>query len=377
MTAGLTTAEELKFRLLAEGLVITDAALEYIALRNSDRSLTPADYASTSGIILELEDGVWVNAPIAEHNANFVALPAFRLVVDDDRLVIEGDGLASSAAFWIQPAWHGQSNEVGEAYNSYAYMHCDRVRISPVEGCAIVCTFCDLPYEFRYRTKRIAGLVEVIRTAVDDPVQPAGHILISGGTPRPEDYDYLQESYATVITTFPELAVDIMMVPMAGLLDVAELRRLGLAELSINIEIFSRPLARRVMRRKHDLGPAYYLDFLEQAANELGGSKVRSMLLVGIEPPEETLAGVEEIARRGCVPVLSPFRPDPSTPMRNAPPPSGAVLRETYLRAFEIAERHGVPLGPPCIPCAHNTLTLTAATGNGSANLSHRRPNLV
>lgn len=358
----LSQAELLKFGLMSEGLAISPEAKAHIDRANGDRPMTPADYASTSGVILALNDDVWVNAPIATYNPNFVSDPSYRLILDGDQLVVEGQGLTSTAGFWLPPTYHGQLNAEGEPYNSYAFTHADRVRISPIEGCAMTCKFCDLPYEFRYRRKSLEGLVDSVERAASDESQPAAHVLISGGTPRSDDFGYVRDVYEAVIQQFRDLPVDIMMVPIDDLLDVRWLEGIGVNELSINIEIFNRDIAHRVMRRKADQGLDHYLGFLDQAAEVLGGGRVRSMLLVGLEPLEDTLAGVEAIAERGCVPVLSPFRPDQATPLRAVPPPDAATMEDTYLRAHDIASTHGVSLGPSCIPCSHNTMTL--ARGN-------------
>jgi hypothetical protein len=376
MAKDITDAEQLKFRLLAEGLAISADAQAYIDEANGGRAMTPADYASTSGVILELDDDVWVNAPIADHNANFVTTPDYTLDLEEGELVVTSQELRSTARFWLPPAYHGECNATGEPYNSYAFTHSDRVRISPIEGCAFTCKFCDLPYEFRYRNKRIDGLLDAVAVAANDSIQPARHVLISGGTPRPADYDYVHEVYERVIEEFPALPIDIMMVPLDEVVDVRRLGELGVNELSINIEIFNRDLARRMMRRKSDQGLDHYLAFLADAADALGPGRVRSMLLVGLESMDDTLDGVSAIAERGCVPVLSPFRPDPATPLSDMTPPTAAFLEETYLRARDVAAAHDVPLGPGCIPCSHNTLTL-AGTGAGTATYEHARPHLV
>ena len=94
------------------------------------------------------------------------------------------------------------------------------------------------------------------------------------------------------------------------------------------------------------------------------------MLMVGCEPVEDTLKGVRSIAERGGVPVLSPFRPDPSTPMRDVPPPDAKMMLDVYLRAHEICVGLDVPLGPSCIPCSHNTITF-ARSGSGTGD-AHR-----
>src|SRR5262249_22894405 len=88
-----------------------------------------------------------------------------------------------------------------------------------------------------------------------------------------------------------------------------------------------------------------------------GPGRIRSLLMVGLESMEATLAGVEFLALRGCQPVLSPFRPAPGTRLEKMPPPRTEFLVEVYLRAREIGDRRGVNLGPDCLPCQHNTLT--------------------
>lgn len=371
----LTEAEQLKFAALAEGVTITAKARAFMNAANQDRALTPADYASTTGIILALDDDVWVNAPIAAHNPNFVVAPRLVLDLDGEALLLRGAGLSSPARFWLPPAFHQDTNEMGELYTTYAFTHADRVRISPIGGCAMTCQFCNLPYEHRYHKKRIQGLCDVVDRALHDTIQPASHVLISGGTPRSADIGYVRDVYEAVITGFT-VPVDIMMVPLDDLMDVEWLSSIGVSEISVNLEIFNLEIARALMRRKADQGRENYLSFLERAAEVLGPGRVRSMLMVGLEPLEDTLAGVQAIVERGAVPVLSPFRPDEATPLRGRLPLTANELLETYLRSRDIAVAAGRGLGPSCIPCTHNTLTLALA-GSGDAAMSHGSPRLV
>jgi hypothetical protein len=375
MSALLSSTERLKFALLAEGLSITGRALSYLADHNRGHALTPADYASTSGVILELDGHVWVNAPIADHNPNFVADSPLVLDFSHDQLFVRNSGVDCKASFWVSPAYHGTTGADLTPHNNYVITHSDRARVAPIMGCAMTCKFCNIPYEDRYGNKPVARLVEALRVAVADPVQPAHHALISGGTPRSKDYRYLREVYDAIMAAFPGLSVDVMMVPIDDVLDLKHLYTIGIDQLSINIELFNQDLARQLMRQKHAQGLDYYLKYLEQGAELFGGDRVRSMLMVGLEPLEDTLRGVEAIAQRGCIPVLSPFRPDPATPLALSEPPSAALLEEAFLRATEIATRNGVVLGPTCLPCTHNTLTLGADAG--SATLVHRRPTMI
>jgi hypothetical protein len=236
--------------------------------------------------------------------------------------------------------------------------HTDRVRISPIEGCAYRCTFCDLPTAFpRYRRKSVTDLLESVERAITDLTLPARHVLISGGTPAPKDFGYVQEVYASVASAFPRIEVEVMMAPAPGLLEVQWLRDIGVHAVLANLELFGEEAVRRYAPNKSRLGRELFGRFFETAANTLGPGRIRSLLLVGLEPMEGTLDGVRFLAERGCQPILSPFRPAPGTLEEKTPPPSIQFLAETYNRARDIAEQYGVSLGPQCLPCQHNTLT--------------------
>ena len=147
--------------------------------------------------------------------------------------------------------------------------------------------------------------------------------------------------------------------PLHEVLDIDRLAQLGLVEVSINMEIWNEAVARRVMPRKHKQGREHYLDYLRHAASVLGGGRVRSMLMLGLEPVESTMEGVEAIAELGCVPVLSPFRPDPSTPLRDWPVPTAFRISTRIESAedstFEILASWiaiVVPSRLATVPCA-------------------------
>lgn len=374
-TASLTQAQRLKFGVLGEGLTVTDRARRMLADLTGGGSLSSADYASTSGMILELDDDTWVNAPINDYNPNFVQDSQYCLDYSDS-FVVQGAGLASAASIWRQPAFHGMQGLHGK-FNNLVVTHADRARLSPLRSCAMKCQFCNIPFDDPlqlYRFKPREAAIHAVRTAIDDPIQPARHLLISGGTPKPKDAGQLGQLYLDVIGTFPDLPVDIMNVPIRGLFDWSALDQAGsFREVSINLEIFDRDIAQTIMPHKYHRGMPFYLDEIETAAEALGVGRVRSMLIVGLESLESTLKGVRAIIERGGIPVLSPFRPDPGTPLEDARPPTANELLEAFLRAEELAAEMGGELGPGCTPCTHNTLTLAGRHGTAAA-YPHGRP---
>jgi hypothetical protein len=356
--------QRLKLDLLTDGISVMPSARKELSGADGTRPLTMADYASTSGIALQLEGDIWVNAPFRDFNPNFVGDSPHRLDFERGAFRVRSNGLDITATPIPVPAYATGATPSGRPYVDCGMTHTDRVRISPIAGCIGGCRFCDLTVKHAYRTKPLEDLLQTVAVALRDPVLPARHILISGGAPRREDYDYLNGVYRAVTAAFPNTPVDIMMTPLPGLLDLRALRDAGIHALSINLELFDETAARELMPVKGALTRQYWLDFIADAVRVFGPGRVRSLLMLGLEPLEGTLAGVESLARIGCDPVLSPFRPDPATPLGARTPPTSALLAEACERATEIVAAHGVKLGPRCIPCQHNTVTFPDGSGD-------------
>lgn len=353
----LTPIERLKFELFAEGMQISSAARERLASLSGQQALTLADYATTSGIPLRLPQDIWVNVPVADHNPGLVGNPRHVLDWQGNGFTVCSGDLVAPAMPSPVPEYCGRRNSAGEPHSWYGVTHTDRVRISPVGGCAGSCAFCDSPRTSEYRQKDVNLLCECIREALQDPVLPARHVLISGGVPRRDGYGYLRDVYSSVLEAFPDTPIDIMMLPIPELLDVSDLKRRGLRELSVNLELFNEEARSRLIPEKAAIPREDWFAFIEGVA-ETPGISIRSLLVVGLESVEDTLRGVEALARRGCEPVLSPFRPAPQTPLECTPAPSADTMVDVFLRAREVAARYGAKLGPKCLPCQHNTLSL-------------------
>lgn len=352
----LTSLQRLKFKLFTQGMSISDRARQQLVKSSTCETLTFADYASTSGIPLCLPEDIWVNVPIIDHNPNFVNTTPHHLDWTGEGFILQSYQDEWPVLPIPVPAFASKNNFQGEPHIHYGLTHTDRVRVSPISGCANSCNFCDLPRRFTYRCKNVNLIKETIQVALDDPVLPAKHILISGGTPQEKDYDYLVNVYEEVLEAFPLVPIDIMMLPLSKVLNIESLKKKGLNGLSINMELFDDDWRKRMIKEKNTIKKESWLSFIDKSVESFG-SEVRSMLMVGIEPMEKTLDGVQALAERGCTPVLSPFRPALLTPLFDHPAPTAEYFEDVYLRAFEICEKYSVKLGPQCIPCQHNTLT--------------------
>ena len=84
---------------------------------------------------------------------------------------------------------------------------------------------------------------------------------------------------------------------------------------------------------------------------------VRSLIILGLEPVQSTLEGIEYLASVGVEPVLSPFRPAQGTALEAMKPIDPDSALHILSESRKLAAAHGLRLGPSCAPCQHNTLT--------------------
>ena len=255
---------------------------------------------------------------------------------------------------------------------NYGVTHTDRVRISPIGGCAWRCQFCDLPYEHGYRKKHADDLMRVIELAAVDPAAPARHVPHQwrhAACPGPRTVRPPGERRRGVARR--RLRDGGRALAAAGRChDAAASRRshpawlksAGINAVSINLEISDPERTRKLAPAKAKLGREYSLGYIERAVEAFGVGFVQSLLVFGgaIEPLESTLRGVRDLVDRGCMPVLSPFRPHSATPLAGTPAASYDEIVEAYARTVEIcvASDTEVRPGPRCVPCQHNTATL-------------------
>ncbi|KAF0106816.1 MAG: putative Radical SAM domain protein [Anaerolineaceae bacterium] len=353
LSSELTTVQKLKISCLGRGIRISDD----IKFRLSAGGKTPLsihEYATTGGITLKFGDEIYVNAPFDEWYCNN---PDAELTVgSNDELQICFHGEYFSAKILPLPGFLGSRDSKGNPVIETVMSHADRIRLSPIYGCSFGCQFCDFVGK-KYLRRPLEQVLEGYEIARQDQALPARHTLISGGTPSQRDYDYIDTVYEKIIKNSP-LPVDIMLAPRKDNI-IDKLVDWGANGFSINLEVYDEEISSRVTPQKHRIGLELFAKFIEHAVKRIGtNGKVRSLILVGLEPEEKTLQGVEFLARLGCDPVLSPFRPAPGTPLAGLQPPEPGLLEHVYLRSREIVERYGVKLGPRCIPCQHNTLTL-------------------
>ena len=347
--------EQLKAGLLTEGVRLSESARAQL-LAETYGHLTDHEYPTTGGLTLDLGSAVAVNAPVDEW---FCTESTFEVEVEDGRyVVVDGAGTVHAVVRNIPlPGYLDEVDASARLVRDTCFSHADRVRLSPIVGCAYQCDYCDLPAE-RYTRREAEQLIAALEVAMADRALPPRHVMISGGSPGPKHVDWFVATILAVAAASP-LPLDVMMAAIPNRVDVVD--RLvdgGVAGFSINLELFGEEAAHLHIRGKHRHARPGFDAFVERAVGRLGrDGSVRSLLVAGLEPPEVALAGITHIAELGADPVISPFRPAERTSLATQSPPSAAEVLDLLYAAREVVADSGVHLGPRCVPCQHNTLT--------------------
>jgi hypothetical protein len=203
--------ETVKAGLLTAGMKVTGGAQTVLTDAGGPR-LTAHEYSTTGGLTLDLGHGVLVNAPVDEW---FCADSPFSLDVDSGSLVLHQTGDATHAVGYRPhlPDYLDRRDSLGNAVTDVCFSHADRIRLSPINGCAYSCDYCDLPAE-RYQRHEEQQLIDALEIALRDDHLPPRHVLISGGSPGSRDLDWFVRTIAAVVNASP-LPVDVMMAAVA------------------------------------------------------------------------------------------------------------------------------------------------------------------
>lgn len=344
--------EALKIDALATGLRAAPGALARLA---GDATLTTREYPTTGGLACRVGD-VYLNAPFDEWFCEDATIELD--VVDGTPVLRRGARTHVINEVFPVPDYAGALDPAGRAYDEVVFSHLDRIRISPISGCAHDCGFCDLPG--RITLQPLDRLVEATEMALQDPRLTIRHILISGGSPGLRQSAAFADTLVRLIEHFaaPDLEIDVMMSSGPETPELVDrLADAGVYGLSLNMELFSADASLLHLQSKDRRARPFLEETVRRAVTRLGSEgRVRSLIIPGLEPSRATLDGVRLVADLGADPVLSPFRPSEGTRLARQSPCDPDELRRVLDGAREIVASAGVALGPRCLPCQHNTL---------------------
>lgn len=340
----------LKANLLEQGInVLKEAKKE---LDSKSKIWLMDDYITASGISIHFEDQ-YVTTKVDEKSQ-------YSLDYNGKDFILSGKGEEVKAFVFIPPEYMEDKIIIGgKSITDYVNTYTDRIRIQSMCGCKNHCKFCNAQ-DYGYSFNEIKYLDEAFQIALKQ--SNARHAFISTNNVKDEEgFKKLTKIFEYFSKKYPEMGIDIMTSPrgFTSYTDNSQyrsyleyLKKIGIHGIAVNMELNNPEKFKFYCPEKSQIGQENYLKFIEEAVEVFGVNYVRSAFIVGLEPLSETLEGVEKLAKRGCIPVLSPLYPYGEAQGDI----SAELFVEARLKSEEICEKYGISMGPLCKPCAHNSI---------------------
>ncbi len=240
------------------------------------------------------------------------------------------------------------------------FLATDRLRLQNNSYCIFPkqhsgCCFCEVTAEDQCFTAE--DVIHSIETVFSISPRPFRHVLIGGASKEiGKEYDTIVRMCKT-IRAYSDMPIYLMCLPPARKEIIEQYVQSGVTEFGFNMEVYDSELACRFMPGKGRIPRQRYLRALSWAADLVGHEgSVRCAFVVGLEPEETLLAGIEAVCQLGVAPILSVFRPIPFTEMADVIPPNNEALLKITEKAARICRKYGLELGPQCPACRNNTL---------------------
>ena len=117
---------------------------------------------------MRIGEDVYLNVPFDEW---YCERSQVEMVAYHDGWALEHQGRRFAIEeIYPLPGYLGESDAEGNRFDEIAYSHLDRIRLSPIVGCAYDCAFCDLPGRISLRSpERILAAVRKQTGEADSP----------------------------------------------------------------------------------------------------------------------------------------------------------------------------------------------------------------
>lgn len=343
-----------KISLLNQGVTFTTKAKKHL------EKLGEIRHAVFSAVDLTVLDGLQVNCP---SDVKFIDLSPWQIdIQEDNAFVLRYRGCEISKVTLDMMDPHSKHfTKSGIPYQAISFWATDRLRIHHTISCVfknqnLGCRFCEVLKQDK--PCNLADIYEVIDYYLEHE-DSFRHFLIGGGSEPLDQEAERITNIAAHIRTKSDKPIYLMCLPPRDLSVLKNWRDAGVTEVAFNLELFDRELAEHYMPGKGKLPLSQYLSALEKSVSLWGkDGNVRTLFIVGLESTESLLCGIETMASRGIMPILSVFRALKGTEAEDLVPPANSWLLELFENGEQICKHYQLHLGPSCPACQNNTLSL-------------------
>lgn len=294
---------------------------------------------------LRLPQSLCVTAPIDERRA---AGSPFRLVREGERHLLVGTNGDAGERIEVRPVapprFHSRRTTRGTPMRRIAAARGAHLLVSPSTACGYSvqgtpCGFCVEGARSLVERDAVtpAEVLEVVRAALDEGRFRS--VYFNSGFFEGEDGGIaFLAPYIEIVRRHFDVLVAAQVHPPASNAWIDRTYALGVDAVSYNLEVWDPEiLRRRCVGRAHYIGRERYLEALARAGEIFPRGAVWCDLVLGLEPIESTMAGIDALAALRVVPVVALHA--------GQEPPPAAAVRDVLAHLSEAVRRHDIRIG--------------------------------
>jgi hypothetical protein len=343
--ATAVNAGQLKLELSAKGIWLDDSVRHDLEiLRGMARDDLP------QGVELLLPEDIWVSAPVAESPGDDAG---YLLSASGDRFTLQKNGTCIDVQLVSQPRFYRQTTTAGVPMLRVGRVYGSFVAINPAFACGyglrgMPCRFCRNGTGVSVTDgfpMSVQDVVEVVRAAFAEGVADFVYFNLAYVGSEDAGIGFL-EPYVRAVKRQFHTFVAVQVHPPKSNRWIDRTYAMGVDALSYAVEIHDpNLLARRCAGRVRFIGRERYYDALRYAATIFPSGTVWSDLIVGLEPAESTMRGIDALTAMGVLPVLSLYRPSTTDQFDDVKPPEVEQVVPVYTHLFRAARDARINMG--------------------------------
>lgn len=355
----LDQAIRLKTELLLDGLTITDEALTTVGQGGLEKvfwvfEMTPIAHKGTGDGTRPLPNDMLLPYDLYV-DVRYNPSSPFTVHKSGEAIVLLRGGKELCEVKWpTRPEFYDMTTRSGERMKKVASMRGDcGLRVCYDNYCSYFsrdeqCKFCNIvPARQRNRdhvvTVKVAeDVYDVVKEAMFGR-QVCSHLAMTAGAAKDDGLGNLpailerlrpliEENYFPIVTAITATRNKAETEYLCGT---------GISSVAFNLEIWDEVLFNEIcVGKSRRIGRKRWIEALMEARDLLKPARTLSSFVVGLEPKESLLAGIDALSSQGILPIMSPFIPMVETAYEGREAPPADWMWDVHEKAMEIIHRN-------------------------------------
>jgi len=317
---------DIKSEILCWGVRHSEVAEEIYSLQH------PTDHRRTgnAGIHTLLDDSIVLNIIYGE---KFCETSPYSIEKAGEKVLLAKYGKPVANISMIRaPEWYSKKTSDGTTMADIVLQEGENTLIAGIwNNCCyfqknLQCKFCTLGYRKGVEWKTVGQLAQTVAAAYEE--NPDYYLHLTGGNTFTPDHGIkYYEKYVKAVRAESDIPISIEISPPDDLKCIDDLVSAGACGFSINMEVWDEKRRKEICPGKSQIKRELYYAAWERTSELLGKFKASSVMIVGLDAPENIETGIKEMVAHNVKPVLIPYRPFGSALSGIGPPDPGVLGR--------------------------------------------------